>query len=74
MARKRYPGPHKLGDLCQRFGIPTTGAHRALRDVEMCFALLRHLHQAAPITAQTPGASAHARAGRAVPTLFADAA
>jgi DNA polymerase-3 subunit epsilon len=39
-----------LGDLCLDFGINAVGAHRALRDVEMTFQVLRHFHQQEPIT------------------------
>lgn len=53
-AKCRYPAPHKLGELCERFSIPTQGAHRALRDVQMCFALLIHMHAEQPITQAAP--------------------
>ncbi|MGI4736304.1 MAG: 3'-5' exonuclease [Janthinobacterium lividum] len=39
-----------LGELCLDFGINAVGAHRALRDVEMCFQVLRHFQQQQPIT------------------------
>jgi DNA polymerase-3 subunit epsilon len=39
-----------LGDLCLDFGINALGAHRALRDVEMCYQVLRKFHQQQPIT------------------------
>lgn len=55
-AKNRYPAPHKLGELCERFSIPTQGAHRALRDVQMCFALLSHMHTEQPITQAAPPA------------------
>jgi DNA polymerase III epsilon subunit-like protein len=34
-----------LGELCQHFNLKTRGAHRAKADVQMCFGLLRALHQ-----------------------------
>ncbi|MGI4884258.1 MAG: 3'-5' exonuclease [Janthinobacterium lividum] len=49
VASRRYPAPHKLGDLCRRFGLPTNGAHRALNDVLMCGALLLRMHAEQPI-------------------------
>jgi DNA polymerase-3 subunit epsilon len=71
VARKRYPKPHGLGELCNRFGIATDGAHRALRDVEMCFGLLHRMHQAQPLTmAQL----AHPRTAARQAGLFATAA
>lgn len=39
-----------LGELCLDFGINALGAHRALRDVEMCFQVLREFHKQQPIT------------------------
>jgi DNA polymerase-3 subunit epsilon len=70
-ARARYPAPHKLGDLCQRFGIPTAGAHRALNDVQMCFRLLQRMHAEQPITAALVRSKRKAAPSS---TLFADAA
>jgi len=49
IARQRYPYPHKLGVCCERLGIKADGAHRALADVEMCFQLLKAMHEAAPV-------------------------
>ena len=54
LARQRTPAPHKLGVLCARFGIPVVGAHRALNDVLMTYALLQHMHQQDPFTALAP--------------------
>jgi DNA polymerase-3 subunit epsilon len=39
-----------LGELCLDFGINAAGAHRALRDVEMTYQVLRHFHEQQPIT------------------------
>ena len=39
-----------LGELCLDFGINAVGAHRALRDVEMTYQVLRHFHHEQPIT------------------------
>ncbi len=71
LARLRYPAPHKLSDLCHRFGIPTTGAHRAMKDVEMCYRLLQRMHQEQPITGELP---TKRKPARAQPSLFATAA
>jgi DNA polymerase III epsilon subunit-like protein len=67
LARARLPKstPCGLGELCQRFGFSRHGAHQALRDVEMCFQVLRHFHQEDPITSLDP------KARKAAPTLFA---
>ncbi|MFC4776929.1 PolC-type DNA polymerase III [Paenibacillus sp. GCM10023252] len=37
--------PHTLGEMCQRYGIDLSGAHRALNDVEACWALLGKLNE-----------------------------
>jgi DNA polymerase III epsilon subunit-like protein len=67
LARARLPKstPCGLGELCQRFGFSRHGAHQALRDVEMCFQVLRHFHLEDPITSLDP------KARKAAPTLFA---
>jgi len=50
VAKQRYPtGSHKLGDLCERFGISSNGAHRALFDVLMGTKLLECMHREQPI-------------------------
>lgn len=71
---------HALGPLCNALGIAAHGAHRALRDVEMCQAVLLHLRglegfrvellqkQAAKPKAKATGKKAPATAH---PTLFA---
>jgi DNA polymerase III epsilon subunit-like protein len=73
IAQSRYPAPHKLGELCQRFGIPVVGAHRAMNDVVMTFELLRYLHQQQPLTPSLVGAPAAAKPKKAVvqSSLFA---
>lgn len=45
IARDRTPYPHKLVQLCDRFGIVLEGAHRALNDVRGCLKLLEHFDQ-----------------------------
>jgi DNA polymerase-3 subunit epsilon len=67
LARARLPKstPCGLGELCQRFGFSRHGAHQALRDVEMCFQVLRHFYQEDPILSLDP------KARKAAPTLFA---
>ncbi|MDJ0367408.1 3'-5' exonuclease [Hymenobacter sp. H14-R3] len=74
VATRRYPAPHKLGELCARFGISNTGAHRAMADVLMTAKLLQHMHQAQPITADLLNATGTAKPkakAAAIPTLFA---
>jgi DNA polymerase-3 subunit epsilon len=79
VAATRYPGPHKLPGLCERFGIPSAGAHRAMVDVLMTAALLRLMHEQAPIGPELIGASARGkkppvRKAAEPPTLFESAA
>jgi DNA polymerase III epsilon subunit-like protein len=65
---------HKLGDLCARFGISNTGAHRAGADVLMTAKLLQHLHAQRPITAELVNAAGTSKSkakAAAAPTLFA---
>jgi len=52
LAKRRLPKGTKcgLGELCTAFSIPSGGAHRALRDVQMCYEVLRHLHLQQPVT------------------------
>jgi DNA polymerase-3 subunit epsilon/DNA polymerase-3 subunit alpha (Gram-positive type) len=73
VAKSRYPAPHKLGDLCGRFGIAVVGAHRALNDVMMTLELLRYMHQQQPIPASLVGATSPAKAKKVAvqPSLFA---
>ena len=48
---RRSPGAAcGLGELCLDFGINAVGAHRAMRDVEMTYQVLRHFHEQQPIT------------------------
>lgn len=68
-----------LGELCHGFKIKTMGAHRAKRDVQMCFHLLKHLHAQNPvIAADLHGAPQPGKSKKnALPTgpgLFASAA
>jgi len=73
VAKDRYEGPHKLGELCQRFGIANAGAHRAMNDVRMCFNLLRHMHEDYDVAASLMNVANLTKAKRkpAQPTLFA---
>ncbi|MBX0290981.1 3'-5' exonuclease [Hymenobacter sp. HSC-4F20] len=75
VAKSRYPAPHKLGELCARFGIAVVGAHRALNDVLMTYQLLQRMHQEQPIPATLVGATSAAKAKKsaAQPSLFAAA-
>ena len=52
-----------LGELCLDFGIDALGAHRALRDVEMCYQVLRRFHQQQPITDLITSTAKPKRAG-----------
>ncbi|MGI4819904.1 MAG: 3'-5' exonuclease [Janthinobacterium lividum] len=72
VATSRYPAPHKLGDLCARFGISNAGAHRAMADVLMTAKLLQHMHQAEPIAPTLVNLTSAPKAkAAATPTLFA---
>jgi DNA polymerase-3 subunit epsilon len=73
VAKSRYPAPHKLGDLCARFGIAVVGAHRALSDVRMTYELLRYMHQQQPIAPALVGVSSPTKAQKKAlhPSLFA---
>jgi DNA polymerase-3 subunit epsilon/DNA polymerase-3 subunit alpha (Gram-positive type) len=73
VAKSRYPPPHKLGALCQRFGLAVVGAHRAMNDVRMTYELLRYLHQQQPIEPALVGANSPAQAQKKAvqPSLFA---
>jgi DNA polymerase III epsilon subunit-like protein len=52
LAKLRLPKGEQygLGALCTTFGINALGAHRARRDVEMCYQVLRRLHEQQPVT------------------------
>lgn len=45
ISRDRHYYPHKLTDMCDRYGIVLEGAHRALNDVHGCWELLKKLHE-----------------------------
>lgn len=45
ISRDRHYFPHKLTDMCGRYGIALEGAHRALNDVYGCWHLLQKLHE-----------------------------
>lgn len=45
ISRDRHFYPHKLTDMCDRYGIALEGAHRALNDVYGCWDLLKKLHE-----------------------------
>lgn len=44
ISRERHVYPHKLSDMCERYGIELQGAHRALNDVRATWELLMALH------------------------------
>jgi DNA polymerase-3 subunit epsilon len=73
VATSRYPAPHKLGELCARFGINNDGAHRALADVLMTAKLLQYMHAQRPITAELVNATGTKQKAKAAanPQLFA---
>ncbi|TCZ76078.1 3'-5' exonuclease [Paenibacillus albiflavus] len=45
ISRERHPYPHKLTDMCNRYGIVLDGAHRALNDVRGTLELLKAMHK-----------------------------
>lgn len=49
ISRDRHYYPHKLTDMCDRYGIKLEGAHRALNDVYGCWDLLKKMHEEEPI-------------------------
>jgi DNA polymerase III alpha subunit (gram-positive type) len=61
-----------LGELCLDFNINTLGAHRAERDVQMCFQVLRRFHEQQPITELITSTAKPKKMGQA--ELFATAA
>ncbi|RSK33935.1 3'-5' exonuclease [Hymenobacter metallilatus] len=74
LSKQRLPKrKHGLGELCTSFGIATHGAHRALRDVEMCFGLLQHLHQLEPINGPLAAKASSKKVVVNQPSLFAAA-
>lgn len=75
LSRQRLPNSpsHKLGDLCRDFGIASHGAHRALRDVEMCAGLLQKLHQLEPVNGPLVPPAKGKKAVVGTPSLFAAA-
>ena len=46
----RYPRPHKLPDMCNRFNIDLTGAHRAMNDTKATQKLLVAMHAEKDVT------------------------
>ncbi|MEC2133444.1 3'-5' exonuclease, partial [Brevibacillus centrosporus] len=44
ISRERTTYPHKLTDMCSKYGVEMEGAHRALNDVEGCWKLLNALN------------------------------
>jgi DNA polymerase-3 subunit epsilon len=62
VAASRYAAPHKLGELCARFGISNAGAHRAMADVLMTAKLLQHMHAQQPILPQLVNATSAPKA------------
>lgn len=75
LAKQRLPKrKHGLGELCADFGIATHGAHRAMRDVEMCFGLLLHLHQMEPINGPLVVKAKGRKAAQGTASLFTAAA
>lgn len=49
VSRDRHFYPHKLTDMCERYGIVLEGAHRALNDVIGAWELLKKFHTEKPI-------------------------
>ncbi|WP_256975505.1 PolC-type DNA polymerase III [Paenibacillus sp. MY03] len=48
ISRARHVYPHTLKDMCDRYGIPLIGGHRALNDVIACWELFRTMHEEQP--------------------------
>src|SRR5690606_29815937 len=48
ISRTRHVYPHTLKDMCDRYGIPLIGGHRALNDVIACWELFRTMHEEQP--------------------------
>lgn len=44
ISRARHTYPHKLENMCERYGITLDGAHRALNDVRATWELLTAMH------------------------------
>jgi DNA polymerase-3 subunit epsilon len=72
VATSRYPAPHKLGELCARFGISNAGAHRAMADVLMTAKLLQYMHAQRPITAELVNATGTKQKAKAAATPTLD--
>jgi len=51
ISRDRHYYPHKLENMCDRYGINLDGAHRALNDVTATRELLEAFHREEPIDA-----------------------
>lgn len=45
ISRARHVYPHTLKDMCDRYGIPLIGGHRALNDVVACWELFRTMNE-----------------------------
>lgn len=45
ISRDRHYYPHKLTDMCDRYGIKLDGAHRALNDVHACWDLFKKMDE-----------------------------
>jgi len=49
ISRDRTTYPHKLIDMCEKYGVELSGAHRALNDVHGAHDLLKALHAEQPV-------------------------
>ncbi|MCA0754868.1 3'-5' exonuclease [Paenibacillus sp. N4] len=49
IARDRTTYPHRLDNMCEKYGIKLEGAHRALNDVEGTLAVLQAMHAELPV-------------------------
>lgn len=50
ISRERSIYPHKLVNMCEKYGIVLDGAHRAMADVEACWELLKAFHEREDVT------------------------
>lgn len=49
ISRERTTYPHRLTEMCEKYGVKLEGAHRALNDVYGCWELLKALHEEKPV-------------------------
>jgi DNA polymerase-3 subunit epsilon len=50
IARDRHPYPHKMGDMCRKYGVELAEAHRAMDDCSALVELTQAMHNERSIT------------------------